>query len=113
MSKIFYDHIILIEEIFVEVDGLILSAPEKEALKQTIDELVHHRALTLILDLLPEIQQKVFLLRFHQAPYDVVHLKFIEEHSRKDIYHELSKLAKAVKKEVRKEIKKHKKSAKG
>lgn len=109
MSKIFYDHLIIIEEIWDEVESLPLHAHEKQSAKKLADEYVHHRVLTLILDLLPRDHHEDFLNRFHHAPHDVLHLKYLEEKIGKQIHQEISTLGKKLKQELSRELKKHKK----
>ena len=107
MSKIFYDHLIIIEEIWEEVEKLPLQKHEKQHAKKLADEYVHHRVLTLILDLLPRDHHEVFLNKFHVAPHDVSHLKYLEEKIGKQIHQEISTLGKQLKQELKKELKKH------
>lgn len=106
--KVFYDHLILIEEIFIEIDGLDMSTEEKKAAKKMSDDYVHHHVLIYILDVLPREEHEPFLERFHSAPYDLNHMKFLEEKTQKAIHAEISSLGKKLKHELLKEIKKHK-----
>lgn len=109
MSKIFYDHLVMLDDIFLEIDFLELSNREKKLLKKTIDDLFHHRLFTKILDLLPKEHHEKFLVRFHSAPHNIEHLKFLEENSQVNITSEIVILSQKIKKEVKAEIKKHKK----
>ncbi len=109
MSKLFYDHLILLDDVFTEIEILEVESEDKIQMKKIVDEILHHRVLTRILDLLPKVHHEEFLDRFYKAPSDVRHLKFLQEKIDRDIHHELAKLSKELKSEIRQEIKKHKK----
>ena len=70
MAKIFYDHLIVYEEVEKGIDKVAKSQEERDELWQIVDELVHHRALGFILARLPRAHHEEFLEKFHQAPYD-------------------------------------------
>ncbi len=108
MSKVFYDHLTLIEEIFTEVDSAEMTVEEKKQAKKKIDDLVHHKVLTKILDLLPREYHEEFLIRFHAAPHDHRHLLFLKEKASIDIQSELILLSNNLKKELRHLLHQHK-----
>lgn len=110
--KLFYDHLIMIDEVFVEIEELDISLDEKKEMRAMIDELSHARVLTKILDLLPSEHHDLFLERFHAAPYDVSHLQFLEKVGTGRVTAELITLGKDLKHEVRKTIHAHKKKKK-
>lgn len=107
MSKLFYDHLIFIDDLWQEIDLLELTVSEKTKLKNTVDEIMHTRVFTLLFDLLPQEFHEDFLKRFHARPYDVVHLGFITEKSGKDMHAEIVVLAKKVKIELLQDIRQH------
>lgn len=107
MSKIFYDHLLLIDELFVEIDTLNLPQNQKQEVRLLVDEILHQRVLTHILDLLPRPYHEEFLKRFHRAPADVRHLTFIQELVEVDVHSELALLGEKIKNELRQELKKH------
>lgn len=109
MAKIFYDHLVLIEDLFVEIDLLDLTAEEKKAAKKMADEIMHHRVFTRLLDLLPKEHHQEFLKRFHKAPHEARHLHFLAEKTQIDMHAEIVLTAEKVKRELSREIKKHKK----
>src|SRR3989344_2180727 len=96
MSKIFYDHLILIEELFEEIDQVEGTEMDKAELKKILDDIVHHRILSKILELL------------HAAPFALDHLEYLEEKTDRDITSELVLIAVTVKKELKTEIHKYK-----
>jgi len=85
MSKIFYDRLIVLEEIEAEVKKIAKTREEKEELWKEVDELVHHRVLGCILDKLPEKNHQEFLEKFHKAPYDEGLIPFLAERIGQDI----------------------------
>jgi hypothetical protein len=106
--KLFYDHLILVDEIFIEIDNLTLSEKEKQHAKKLSDDYIHQHVLIHILDVLPKSHHEEFLTRFHKAPFDLDHLRFLEEKTQRDINMDLVVLGKKLKKELLGEIKRHK-----
>lgn len=106
MSKIFYDHLIIIEE----VEGVLrgVEPEEKEELHRLIDEMIHHRVLGCILDHLPRKHHEEFLDRFHQAPYDESLINYLQLKTAKeiDIEAKIKEEVGKLKKELLAEIKK-------
>lgn len=107
MSKMFYDHLILIEELMLEIDALDVPDSDKERAKQLVDEILHHEVLTHILDLLPEENHEEFLEQFHRMPFDPQLLKYLDEKIETSVHQELTNLGIKLKKEILKDIKKH------
>ena len=79
MSQIFYDHLIILENLEVKITALGLEPEEKEALNQLVEETVHYRLMTRILDTLPHEHHEEFLDFFHQAPHEERLLKYLQE----------------------------------
>lgn len=79
MSKLFYDHLIVLEEIETVLNRQQFDSKDKEVVGQVIEETVHYRVMTRILDHLPREHHQEFLERFHQAPYDASLLAFLKE----------------------------------
>ena len=104
MSKIFYDHLILIEEIIPQLEPL--DSESRDELIGIIDATFHHQILDLILTHLPKIHHEDFLTRFHSAPHDETLLNYLEARIDKDIKTEIQSLAQKLKKEILSEIKK-------
>ena len=100
MAKIFYDHLVIREEITVELDKYSLVREEKEELVQLVDETLHHQILNIILTHLPKDQHRGFLEKFHKTPHDESLLKYI-----KDFEQEIIKEAQKIKRELLSEIK--------
>jgi len=85
MSKIFYDHLIVLEEVDRYIKDSAETSEEKAELWQIVDEIVHHRVLGCILKQLPPDYHNEFLERFHQAPYDESLLTYLNEKIKKNI----------------------------
>lgn len=100
MSKIFYDHLIIIEKIDYIIKNSTESSEEKEELWKLVDEIIHHRVLACILDNLPEGYHKEFLERFHLAPHDESHTLYLKEKTGEDI----EKIIRGEVKELEKEL---------
>jgi hypothetical protein len=79
MTKIFYDHLIILESLELKINGLGLEPEEREELGQLVEETVHFRLMTRILDSLPQEYHQEFLELFHQAPHEESLLKYLQE----------------------------------
>lgn len=104
MTKIFYDHLVLREEISAELDGYELTVDEREEIERLADETLHHEVLNVILEKLPESKHKKFLTHFHKNPSDPELLVELKKDIG-DIEEEIQKIAAQVKKEILAEIK--------
>lgn len=100
MNKVFYDHLVEIDEITALVD---------RDLTEIIDNTMHHHILDEILTHLPVEHHKDFLERLAHAPGDPGILISIQELTVIDIEDAIRKRAKSVKKELLGVIKKAKK----
>lgn len=104
MSKIFYDHLIIFEELEGVVGKNAKSSEEKEELWKLVDDIVHTRILSLILDNLEEKHHEEFLDEFHLRPHDRELLSYLKGKSERDIVKliqdELDKLEKEILKEL-------------
>ncbi len=109
MSKIYYDHLIVFEELEVEVNKAARSQEEKEELWKLIDEILHLRILSRILDNLPSQHHQEFLDRLHASPYDERLINFLNERVNKDIEEFLRKEIKDLEREIIESIKGKKK----
>ena len=108
MTKVFYDELVGIEEIFVEIERVELNHKNKQKVKKVIDEIIHYRMVTFILDHLPRVHHKTFLIRFQAAPHEKEHLVFLEKKLSKAFIQDLEKHAQELKKEIQQEFKKYK-----
>lgn len=109
MAKIFYDHLVEIEEVFIELDKFELTKEEKEEFVALIDETLHQQLLNVILSNLPTELQEMFLDQFYKAPYRPELLDFVKEKATIDIEKTIREEALKIKKEILADIKRSKK----
>lgn len=109
MSKIFYDHLVVVEEITAKLDKFDLDAVSRQELILLIDETLHQEIINLILTHLPPEHHEDFLNKFYHNPNDEGLLDFLKTHSGKDIEKLIKEEAKKVKKEILLEIRRSKK----
>jgi hypothetical protein len=103
-AKIFYDHLIIIEEVEMILITHQLTKEECEEILQLIDRTMHNEILQKILSHLPRHHHEEFLTRFHAAPHDNKLMTFLKDHTIVDIEKEIMIVADSVKKKVLKEI---------
>ncbi len=108
MSKIFYDHLVVREEIVAELDKHKISIEEREELVQLVDENLHHRVLDTILSNLSKEKHEEFLIKFHNTPFNMGLLSYLRGEIT-DIEEKIADVAKKVKSELLSEIKQAKK----
>lgn len=107
MKKLFYSHLIIIEEIETVLDTHGVSQKEKEDALALIHETLHHEILTHVLSFLPRTHHTAFLLKLESAPHDPALLTFLSTHTGRDIEKDILKKANSVKKLLVTDIKKH------
>jgi len=79
MSKIFYDHLVILESVETEIKSVSQTFEEKGELWKLVDDIVHHRIMISILDHLPLSHHEEFLSKFHTSPHDQSHMYFLKE----------------------------------
>ncbi len=79
MSKLFFDHLINLEDVEKEINEVSSTKEEKDELWQLVDEIIHHRVLGCILDKLPRKDHEEFLGMFHRHPYDEAIIDYLRE----------------------------------
>lgn len=111
MSKIWYDHLVVIEEITSHLDQFEVDPEEKQELIDLIDQTLHHHVLNVLLNHLPNEHHYEFIASFHTNPADEKLLDYIKSKVQVNIEEEVRKQATRIKKEILNEIKKstHKK----
>lgn len=85
MAKIFYDHLIIIEEVIAVLDEHNLPSEKRAEFLKLIDQTLHHEILDVILSHVPKDKHETFLTRFHQGPHDPSLMNFLKEHTEVDI----------------------------
>lgn len=108
MAKIFYDHLVGLEEISAELKGYHLQQEEYEELIRIADETLHHHVLNIILTRLPKEKHQLFLESFHTTPHEEKLLDFLKQEATPEIEAEIAGEAKKIKSEILSEIRRAK-----
>ena len=105
MSKLFFDHLVVLEEVDSEIKGISKNEEEKAELWHLVDDIVNHKVMIAILDRLPLEHHEEFLTGFHEAPHDERHLHFVnslvDENIEETIKKEIADLKEDLLKEIR------------
>jgi len=109
MTRVFYDHLIKIEEVVSELDSYEITIEEREEFIALIDETLNNQTLEEILNTLPLKFHNEFLSLLHKGPHRQELLEYLKEKASPDIEKKISKHAQKTKKEILKEIKKSRK----
>lgn len=107
MSKLFYDHLLVIEEIVTVVDEHKISGKDREEILKLIDQTLQHEILDVIFSYLPGEHHEEFLTKFHIAPHDPHLMQFLKDHAVVNIELAILDRANKTKTKLLKEIKKH------
>lgn len=110
MTRVFYDHLVLIQDVILELDVHDLDLEEREELLDLIDQTIHHSMLDLILTHLPSDRHSEFITKFQTAPYDLALLDYLKVYV-PDIDVKITTHAQKIKNDLRSEI--HKARRKG
>ncbi len=106
MSKIFYDHLVIREEIDFELNRFQIDPEEQEELISLIDQTLHHHILNVILNHLPKEKHTEFISRLHAKPDDDTLIDYLKTHAHPEIEAEIKKQAAKIKKEILADLKK-------
>lgn len=79
MSKIYYDRIVILEDVERQINSIAQSEEEKDELWQIVDEMVHHRVLGCVLSKLPSKHHEEFLDKFGKSPFDESLFDYLKE----------------------------------
>ena len=79
MSKLFFDHLIVLNDVDVLIKQTANTLEEKEELWGLVDEIVHHKVFDVILKNLPKHHHQEFLERFHTHPHDESLIDYLSE----------------------------------
>jgi len=106
MSKLFFDHLIVLDEVEVLIKNNSSSKEEKEELWSLVDEIVTHKVLEKVLDKLPRVNHEEFLELFHKCPHDEqVIFGYLNDKTGKNIEADLKHDLEFVAKDLLKDIK--------
>lgn len=74
MSKLFFDHLLRLDDLDRKIKKITSTQEEREELWHLVDEIIHHKAMGCVLDRLPKENHEEFLEMFHKAPHDEEYL---------------------------------------
>lgn len=70
MSKLFYDHLIVLGDLDREIGNSVGGEEEKHELWKLVDEIIHHKVMGIILDKLPRDSHEEFADLVTKFPHD-------------------------------------------
>jgi len=79
MSKLFFDHLLVLEEIEIHINRNAGSKEEKEELWNLVDGIVQTRVMEVILTKLPRQHHEEFLEKFSNFPHDERLMDYLKE----------------------------------
>ncbi len=79
MSKLFFDHLIVLEKIDLEIKRVVVNPEEREELWKLIDEIVQYHVLICLFEKLPVEDHSYFLDMFFTYPYDRKIIEYLNE----------------------------------
>jgi hypothetical protein len=85
MSKVYYDHLIVLDDIENKIKDIAETREEKEELWQLVDDIVHNRVLVCVLDNLPKDHHEEFLGMFHESPHSITLMDYLKERIKENI----------------------------
>ncbi len=100
MAKLFYDHLIVIEEIVAVVGN------DKKTL-DLVDRILQNEILDVILTYLPREKHEEFLEKFRAAPHDTKLLQYLADHSPVNIELAILDRANKTKRKLLSQVKRH------
>jgi hypothetical protein len=107
MSTLFFDHLVIREEIEFTLNSYVISPDEREELIEIIDNTLTHHVLNVILNHLPKEKHAEFMSAFYDRPDDVAHLEYLKVYAHPQIEAEIKKQAAKIKADIVSEIHKH------
>lgn len=105
MATLFYDHLLIMEEMVIILDAYGLPNEERKKLLSLIDETLHHHILDEILNNLPKEFHTEFLDKYSQYPHDQSLLTYLKEKTPGNIEKKMLQRANTIKKQLKQHIK--------
>lgn len=99
MSKLFFDHLLVLEEVEIFINTSAKTKEEKEELWNLVDGIVQTRVMDVILTKLPRAHHEEFLEKFSSFPHDERLLDYLKEKV-EDIEEEIQKETKLIASEI-------------
>jgi uncharacterized protein YejL (UPF0352 family) len=107
MSKLFYDHLIVIEEVVAVLDEHKLKSGDRAKILELMDATLQHEILDAIFTYLPREKHEEFLEKFHRAPHDLTLMQYLKDNSPVNIELAILDRANKTKRKLLAEVKKH------
>jgi len=85
MSKLFFDHLIVLDTVDKGINSLSKSVDEREELNQIIEEILQHRVLGVTYKHLPLEHHAEFTEKFYATPHDEALVNYLSEKIGKNI----------------------------
>ena len=105
MSKLFFDHLVVLEGVEAEIKKRSSSKEERVELEKIVDEITIHKVLEKVLDNLPPDHYEEFLGLFHKCPHDEVAIfGYLNDKAGKNIEEKLKEDLKDLDREILKEL---------
>lgn len=104
MSKLFYDHLIVIEEVVAVLDEHGVKTADRKKILTLMDEVLHQEILDAIFTYLPREKHEEFLALFLATPGNPKHMEYLKEHSSVNIELAILDRANKTKRKLLKEI---------
>lgn len=108
MKKLFFNHLVEIESVIVELDKMDLSDKERLHLASLIDSSLYHTILDAILSELGEEDKRLFLMHIQSDDHDKI-WQFLNEKV-DNIEEKIKKASEGLVKEMHEDVRKAKKS---
>jgi len=100
MSKIFYDHLIVLEEVDTQIKSLAETEDERKELWDLVDDMVQKKVMDRIFSLLPSQDHEEFLGLFHEKPHDESLLSYLAEKIQDNIEEKIKSDVEDLKEEI-------------
>jgi len=85
MAKLFFDHLVNLEELEKEINSVARTPEEKLELWQIVDEMIHHKVFDCILENLDKEHHEEFMDHVHVRPHDHNIFDFLKDKIKDDI----------------------------
>lgn len=104
MSKLFYDHLLELEELNNYINEVVDTGIERDELWQLVDEIIHHRVLGCVLDHLPTDHHESFVEKYKTEPHNNELIVFVNERIEHDIEEKIRENIKIMEEELLSEL---------
>ncbi len=107
MNQLFYDHLIVIEEIVAVLDDHTVSTKDKTKILELMDATLQHEILDVIFTYLPREYHEEFLEKFRAAPGDTALMQYLKDNSPVNIELAILDRANKTKRKFLAQVRKH------